>query len=180
MYPSFALEETFPRALILLTWLIPKCPTAEVQIQSNVLLFHDEFILKSPALTKLILRQKTRFSLPNSSSLVLLCLSSNIIKLRFSIKESFSKIPLASVGTSQMTYFYLLDSSPIVQLLKSRHHQKHCLSWTSNPKKAPLCVCWAIKKPGSAQVETSLRAFSVQRSVLLKCHFCPAFFIKWQ
>ena len=80
MYPSFALDETFPKALLLLTWLIPKCPTAEVQVQSNVLHFQDEFILISPPLIKLIHCHKPRFSLPNSSSLVLLCLSSNIIK----------------------------------------------------------------------------------------------------
>ena len=41
VYPSFALDKTFPKALLLLTWLIPKCPTAEVQIQSNTLHFHD-------------------------------------------------------------------------------------------------------------------------------------------
>jgi hypothetical protein len=55
-YPGFALDEIFPKALLLQTWLIPKYPTAEDQIQSNVLLFHDEFILKSPALTMLINR----------------------------------------------------------------------------------------------------------------------------
>ena len=79
-YPGFALDETFPKALLLLTWLIPKCPTAEALVQSNVLFFQDAFILKSPAFTKFIHGQKTRFSWPNSSSLVLLCLSSNIIK----------------------------------------------------------------------------------------------------
>ena len=107
-YPGFALDETFPKALLLLTWLIPKCPTAEVQIQSNALLFHDEFILKSPALTKLIHCQKPRFSLPNSSSLVLLCLISDIIKSSaFPLKSHSQKPRFASVGTSQKDLLFL-------------------------------------------------------------------------
>ena len=53
----------------------------------------------------------------------------------FPLKSHSQKPLLASVGTSQKTCFYLLDSSPIVHLLKSRLHQKQCLSWTPNPKK---------------------------------------------
>ena len=108
VYPSFALDKTFPKALLLLTWLIPKYPTAEVQIQSNVLLFHDEFILKSPALTMMIHRKKPGFSIPNSYSFVLLCLSSDIIKSSaFPLTIHSQKPRFASVGTSQIDLLFL-------------------------------------------------------------------------
>ena len=108
VYPSFALGATFPKALLLLPWPIPKCPTAEFQIKSNGLLFHDKFILKSPALTKMIHHQKPRFSLSNSSSLVLLCLSSDIIKSSaFAIKSNSQKPHLAAVMTSKKDLLFL-------------------------------------------------------------------------